>query len=47
MQAVVRVQFPDNFVLEATFHPSDPISLLIDLLRKVVMLPNETFYICE
>ncbi|BBN10011.1 tether containing UBX domain for GLUT4 [Marchantia polymorpha subsp. ruderalis] len=44
-KAVVRVQFPDNFVLEATFHPSDPISLLIDLLRKVVMLPNETFYI--
>ncbi|KAL3690486.1 hypothetical protein R1sor_016795 [Riccia sorocarpa] len=44
-KAVVRVQFPDNYVLEATFQPTDPVELLVDLLRKVVVNPEEAFYV--
>ncbi|KAL2612279.1 hypothetical protein R1flu_023971 [Riccia fluitans] len=44
-KAVVRVQFPDNYVLEATFQPLDPVESLVDLLRKVILNPEEAFYI--
>ena len=43
----MRVKFPDNYVLEATFHPSDKIQSLIDLLVKAVARPDLPFYLCE
>eukprot|EP00262_Sarcandra_glabra_P013082 TRINITY_DN3541_c0_g1_i1.p1 TRINITY_DN3541_c0_g1~~TRINITY_DN3541_c0_g1_i1.p1 ORF type:complete len:250 (+),score=50.49 TRINITY_DN3541_c0_g1_i1:70-819(+) len=44
-KAVIRVRFPDNFTLEATFHPSETIQSLIDLLMKVMARPELPFYI--
>lgn len=44
-KAVIRVRFPDNYTLEATFHPSEKIQSLIDLLTKVVAHPELPFYI--
>ncbi|KAG9141988.1 hypothetical protein Leryth_009332 [Lithospermum erythrorhizon] len=44
-KAVMRVRFPDNYTLEATFHPSETIQGLIDLLAKVVAHPELPFYI--
>lgn len=44
-KAIVRVQFPDNYVLEAKFQPSDSISTLIDLLKKVISRTNLPFYL--
>ncbi|XP_076946657.1 plant UBX domain-containing protein 1-like [Bidens hawaiensis] len=44
-KAVVRVRFPDNHTLEATFHPSETMQSLIDLLVKVVARPDLPFYI--
>ncbi|KAK6913026.1 UBX domain [Dillenia turbinata] len=43
--ATIRVRFPDNITLEATFHPSETIQSLIDLLNKVIAQPELPFYI--
>ncbi|XP_057982796.1 plant UBX domain-containing protein 1 [Malania oleifera] len=44
-KAVIRVRFPDNYTLEATFHPSEKIQSLVDLLVRVVARPELPFYI--
>ena len=44
-KAVIRVRFPDNHTLEATFHPSETIQSLIDLLNKVIGQPEKPFYL--
>lgn len=44
-KAVIRVRFPDNYVLEAVFGPSETIQNLIDLLKKVIACPDLPFYI--
>ncbi|XP_039117535.1 plant UBX domain-containing protein 1 isoform X2 [Dioscorea cayenensis subsp. rotundata] len=44
-KAVVRVLFPDNYILEAKFHPSEKIQDLVDLLMKVLAQPNLPFYL--
>lgn len=47
VQAVLRVRFPDNYTLEAVFHPSETIQSLVDLLLKVVNHPEVPFYLCK
>ncbi|GKV41308.1 hypothetical protein SLEP1_g48856 [Rubroshorea leprosula] len=44
-KAVIRVRFPDNHTLEVTFHPSETINSLVDLLKKVLAQPDLPFYI--
>ncbi|KAG7563741.1 Ubiquitin-like domain superfamily [Arabidopsis suecica] len=44
-KAVIRVRFPDNHTLEATFHPSEKIQGLIDLVKRVVAHPDIPFYL--
>ncbi|KAK1441169.1 hypothetical protein QVD17_07009 [Tagetes erecta] len=44
-KAVIRLRFPDNHTLEATFHPSETLQSLVDLLVKVVARPDLPFYI--
>ncbi|CAI9277141.1 unnamed protein product [Lactuca saligna] len=44
-KAVIRVRFPDNHTLEATFHPSETMQNLVDLLIKVVARPDLPFHI--
>ncbi|KAM1483224.1 hypothetical protein TB2_034650 [Malus domestica] len=44
-KAVIRVRFPDNRTVEATFHPSDKIQSLLDYMRKVVARPELPFYL--
>ncbi|CAF1715587.1 unnamed protein product, partial [Brassica oleracea var. botrytis] len=34
--AVIRVRFPDNHTLEATFHPSEKLQSLADLLKRAL-----------
>ncbi|GAU17285.1 hypothetical protein TSUD_110020 [Trifolium subterraneum] len=44
-KAVIRVRFPDNHTLEATFQPSDTIQSLIHLLnKKVIRDVSQDFY---
>jgi hypothetical protein len=47
LQAIIRVQFPDNYVLEAAFLPTDQLTLLVDLLQKVILHPDARFYLCK
>ncbi|KAJ6850657.1 plant UBX domain-containing protein 1-like [Iris pallida] len=44
-KAVVRVCFPDDYVMEAEFHPSERIQVLMDLLNKVLAQPDLPFYL--
>ncbi|CAH1420570.1 unnamed protein product [Lactuca virosa] len=44
-KAVIRIRFPDNHTLEATFHPTETMQSLVDLLGKVVARPDLPFYI--
>nr|XP_043615473.1 plant UBX domain-containing protein 1-like isoform X2 [Erigeron canadensis] len=44
-KAVVRVRFPDNHTLEATFNPSETMQSLFDLIVKVVARPDLPFYL--
>ncbi|XP_057445639.1 plant UBX domain-containing protein 1-like isoform X2 [Lotus japonicus] len=44
-KAVIRVRFPDNQTLEATFHSSETIQSLINLLNKLIAQPEQPFYI--
>ncbi|KAK4746683.1 hypothetical protein SAY87_025720 [Trapa incisa] len=44
-KSIMRVRFPDNITLEATFHPSEKIQSLVDLLKKVLAQPGLPFYL--
>ncbi|KAM1111829.1 hypothetical protein ACFX2I_044790 [Malus domestica] len=44
-KTVIRVRFPDNHTLEATFNPSETVQSLVDLVVKVVARPDLPFYI--
>lgn len=44
-KAVIRVRFPDNHTLEATFHPSEQIQSIFDLLAKVLARPELPYYL--
>jgi len=44
-KVVVRVRFPDNRRLEATFHSSESVQALFDLLVKVIAQPEQPFHI--
>ncbi|XP_010930043.1 plant UBX domain-containing protein 1 [Elaeis guineensis] len=44
-KAVIRVHFPDNYILEAKFQPSEKIESLMHLLMKVLARPDLPFYL--
>lgn len=44
-KAVTRVRFPDGYILEADFLPSERIHNLVELLMKVLARPDLPFYI--
>ncbi|KAH1047840.1 hypothetical protein J1N35_038624 [Gossypium stocksii] len=44
-KAVVRIRFPDNHTLEVTFHPSETLQSLVDLISKVIARPDLPFYL--
>lgn len=44
-KAVIKVQFPDDHLIQITFQPSETISVLMDLLKKVIAQPDVPFYI--
>ncbi|XP_062185550.1 plant UBX domain-containing protein 1-like isoform X2 [Phragmites australis] len=44
-KAVMRVRFPDGYILEADFLPSERIHSLVDLLVKVLARPELPFYL--
>ncbi|CAI9111509.1 OLC1v1011745C1 [Oldenlandia corymbosa var. corymbosa] len=44
-KTVIRVRFPDNYTLEAVFHPSETIQSLVDFLKKVISHPEAPFYL--
>ncbi|KAE8674577.1 SWI/SNF-related matrix-associated actin-dependent regulator of chromatin subfamily A member [Hibiscus syriacus] len=46
-KAVIRVRFPDNHTLEVTFHPSETIQCLVDLIKKAIARLDLPFYLCD
>ncbi len=43
----MRVRFPDGYILEADFHPSETVQSLMDFLKKVISRPDLPFYLCK
>ncbi|KAE8661616.1 SWI/SNF-related matrix-associated actin-dependent regulator of chromatin subfamily A member [Hibiscus syriacus] len=46
-KAVIRVRFPDNQTLKVTFHPSEMIQCLVDLITKAIARLDLPFYLCD
>ncbi|MCO5571658.1 hypothetical protein L7F22_025405 [Adiantum nelumboides] len=44
-KAIIRVQFPDNYIVEAKFQPSDSLLTLIDFLKKIISRVDVPFYL--
>ncbi|KAL9686155.1 hypothetical protein QQ045_023610 [Rhodiola kirilowii] len=44
-KSTIRVRFPDNITLEATFHPSETFQNLVELLTKVIAHSELPFYL--
>ncbi|XP_006653542.1 plant UBX domain-containing protein 1 isoform X2 [Oryza brachyantha] len=44
-KTVMRVRFPDGYILEADFHPSETVQSLMGLLKKVLSRPDLPFYL--
>lgn len=44
-KAVIRIRFPDGHTLEATFHPSEHLESIFDLLKRVLARPELPHYL--
>ena len=44
-KAVIRIRFPDGYTLEGTFHPSESLQSIFDLLKKVLARPELPHYL--
>lgn len=45
--AVIRIQFPDRLVLQATFAPIDTIGTVMQFVRTYLARPEMEFYLCK
>lgn len=46
-RTVIRVQFPDQFVLQGLFGPLETIQSIKDFIRKYLDNPDGEFIVCE
>lgn len=44
---VIRIQFPDRYVLQGTFTPVETIETVMEFIRPYLKDPKMEFYICE
>lgn len=43
---IIRVQFPNRFVLQGTFTPYETVSTVLDFVRLYLTNPDTDFYLC-
>ncbi|KAF3783245.1 Plant UBX domain-containing protein 1 [Nymphaea thermarum] len=46
-KAVIRIRFPDGYIVEAKFHPTETVASLMEFVKKIIAQPDVPFYICE
>lgn len=46
-KTVIRIQFPDRYVLQGTFTPVESIGTVMEFIRPYLKDPKMEFYICE
>lgn len=44
---IIRVQFPDRYVLQGTFTPYDTIGTVSDFVRSHLANPDTDFHLCK
>ena len=44
---IVRVRFPDRFVLQGTFRSTDSIDMIYDFVRQYLHNNRQGFYLCK
>lgn len=45
--AIIRIQFPNRYVLQGTFTPYETIDTVISFVRSYLSNPDIDFYLCE
>lgn len=46
-KTVIRIQFPDRYVLQGTFTPVESIATIMEFIRPYLKDPEMEFYICK
>ena len=44
---IVRVRFPDRFVLQGTFRTTDSFAVIYDFVRQYLRNNRQSFYLCK
>lgn len=45
--AIIRIQFPNRYVLQGTFTPYETIDMVISFVRSYLSNPDIDFYLCK
>lgn len=46
-KTIIRIQFPDRYVLQGTFAPLDTIETVMDFVRTYLVQPDIDFHLCK
>ena len=46
-KCLLRIQFPDRYVIQSTFTPIETIQDVMNLVRKYLLDPEMDFYLCK
>ena len=46
-KCLLRIQFPDRYVIQSTFTPVETIQDVMDLIRKYLLEPEIDFNLCK
>ncbi|XP_031480536.1 plant UBX domain-containing protein 1 [Nymphaea colorata] len=44
-KAVIRIRFPDGYIVETKFHPTETVASLMEFVKKIIAQPDIPFYI--
>ncbi|CAN6448976.1 unnamed protein product [Victoria cruziana] len=44
-KSVIRIRFPDGYIVEAKFHPTETVENLMEFVKKIIAQPDIPFYI--
>lgn len=46
-KAIIRVQFPDRYVLQGTFGPMETVDTVMEFVRSFMATPDLDFHLCK
>lgn len=46
-KSIIRIQFPNRYVLQGTFTPLETIETVMNFVRSFILMPDLDFHLCE